>query len=143
MKTTFPGALYGDSDTIEIGTGDAIVMGGAGGDQITTSSSTSFVFGDDGMIDWTGALYPEGQTWAGENSDPTDIDLVMSTDPTDGGDDTISVGAGQAIVVGGAGNDHITGGSGTNVILGDNGEIEGVSGNPDPFGQTLTTAACR
>ena len=43
--------------------------------------------------------------------------------PSDGGDDMISVGAGQAIVVGGAGNDTITGGSGTNIILGDNGRI--------------------
>ena len=116
-------------------------MGGPGDDTISTvvggdgSNNTSFVFGDDGLITWVGSELSGGHApWAGANSDPRDIDLVMSTDPTDAGNDTITIGSGRAIVVGGGGNDTITGGSGTNVILGDNGEIDGVSGNPDPFG---------
>ena len=52
VETTDPG--IGGNDTISIGTGNAIVFGGTGADNITTSSSTSFVFGDDGLIDWVG-----------------------------------------------------------------------------------------
>ena len=38
-------------------------MGGTGADSITTGSSTSFVFGDDGYISWVGAeLNPDGFT---------------------------------------------------------------------------------
>ena len=53
VQTTNPGTAFGGSDTIQVGSGSAIVMGGTGADSITTSSSTSFVFGDDGYI--TGA----------------------------------------------------------------------------------------
>ena len=59
----------------------------------------------------------------GSDANPADIDAVVSTDPSDGGDDQITLGAGQAIVVGGQGNDTIVGGTGTNVILGDSGMI--------------------
>ena len=48
---------------------------------------------------------------------------MVSTDPTDGGNDQITIGSGKAIVVGGAGDDTITGGTGTNIILGDSGMI--------------------
>ena len=110
-------------------------MGGTGADNITTGSSTSFVFGDDGYITWVGSeLNPEGLPWAGANSDPTNIDLVASTDYADGGNDNITIGSGQAIVVGGAGNDHITGGTGTNIILGDSGRIYAAGQNTNPFG---------
>ena len=113
-------------------------MGGTGADNITTSSSTSFVFGDDGYITWVGSeLNPEDLTWAGANSDPTNIDLVASTDYADGGNDHITVGSGQAIVVGGAGDDTITGGSGTNVILGDNG------GSSPPATTRTRSGRCR
>ena len=133
VETTAPG--IGGSDTIAVGSGSAVVMGGTGADSITTGSSTSFVFGDDGYITWVGSeLNPEGLTWAGANADPTTIDLVASTDYADGGNDQITIGAGQAIVVGGAGDDTITGGSGTNVILGDSGRIFAAGHNTSPFG---------
>ncbi len=133
VETTAPG--IGGNDTISLGTGSAIVMGGTGADNITTNTSTSFVFGDDGYITWVGSeLNPEGLTWAGANSDPTNIDLVASTDTSDGGNDQITIGSGQAIVVGGQGSDTITGGSGTNVILGDSGRIFAAGHNTNPFG---------
>ena len=140
VQTTNPGAQYGGNDTISIGTGNAIVMGGTGADNITTSTSTSFVFGDDGLIDWTGTLYPQGAPWAGANSNASDIDLVESTDTWDGGNDVITVGSGQAIVVGGYGNDQITGGAGTNIILGDSGAIFAAAAVPGVqfFGLPIT-----
>ena len=115
-------------------------MGGTGADQITTRSSTSFVFGDDGYITWVGAeLNPENLVWAGANSDPTNIDLVASTTPSDGGNDQITIGSGKAIVVGGAGSDTITGGSGTNIILGDAGRIFAAGSDTNRFGDLPIT----
>ena len=145
VETTAPGV--GGNDNIQTGTGSAIVMGGTGADTISTvlggaggTNNTNFVFGDDGFITWVGSELNAGQpAWAGANTDPRDIDLVASTDTCDGGNDTITIGAGHAIVVGGQGDDTISGGSGTNVILGDAGAIYGISGNPAPFGSLPIT----
>ena len=57
------------------------------------------------------------------DSDASDIDLAESTTTDDGGDDTIVIGDGDAIVVGGFGSDGITGAESDNVILGDSGRI--------------------
>ena len=57
------------------------------------------------------------------------IDVVASTNPSDGGVDYINIGSGKAIVVGGQGGDFITGGTGTNIILGDSGAIFAASNN--------------
>ena len=124
VQTTYPTALYGDNDTISVGSGQLDRDGRHRRRHDHDRHGTSFVFGDDGYIDWTASLYTQGlPTWPGANSDATDIDVVSSTSPSDGGNDIITVGSGQAIVVGGAGNDQITGGTGTNIILGDNGRI--------------------
>ena len=141
VQTTAPG--IGGVDHITTGTGGSIVFGGTAGDVIktdqeldgTTSTSTdntNFIFGDDGYITWVGTeldpghlgagLNPEG-VFHGADTDSSDIDAVVSTDPSDGGNDQITLGAGKAIVVGGQGDDTITGGTGTNIILGDSGMI--------------------
>src|SRR5205823_2583786 len=60
--------------------------------------------------------------------DPSRIAHVFSTTPTDGGDDGITLGTGQAIVIGGTGTDTIGGGTSTAVILGDSGRIDEVAG---------------
>src|SRR5206468_7479434 len=72
--------------------------------------------------------------WAGADADSSDIDLVASTSPADGGDDVVTVGSGQAIVIGGQGSDRITGGTGTNLIFGDSGTVFAASSNSDRFG---------
>ena len=151
VQTTAPG--IGGIDHITTGTGGAIVFGGTAGDVIktdqnpdgTTSTSTdntNFIFGDDGYITWVGTeLNPENLgaglnadgIWYGADTDSSDIDAVVSTDPSDGGNDQITLGAGKAIVVGGQGDDTITGGSGTNIILGDSGAILAAS-TGDQFG---------
>ena len=76
--------------------------------------STNFVFGDDGYITLGRARAQPGQPRRGPARTATrrNIDLVASTTPADGGNDTITIGAGKAIVVGGLGNDTITGGTG-------------------------------
>jgi Ca2+-binding RTX toxin-like protein len=97
-------------DSISTGDSSNVVFGGPGADRITTGSGTNIVFGDDGRIDW-------------RVGDPTLIETIQTTDPGDGGDDTITVGDGSVVVVGGAGNDRISGGSQSNVMLGDDGTI--------------------
>ena len=105
----------------------------------TSTDNTNFIFGDDGYITWVGTELNPGSIGAGLNADgifhgadanPADIDAVVSTDPSDGGNDQITLGAGQAIVVGGQGNDTMTGGTGTNIILGDSGMILAASSGP-------------
>ena len=146
VETTDP--AVGGNDTIQTGSGNAIVMGGSGDDTISTvlpgdvdtTDNTNFVFGDNGLITWVGTELNGGHApWAGANDDPRDIDLVESTDSAYGGNDTITIGAGKAIVVGGVGQDSVSGGSGTNIILGDDGEIDGITGNPNQFGELPIT----
>src|SRR5262249_1314460 len=72
----------------------------------------------------------------GEGNDTFDASGVTSANITydiegGAGDDTIKVGAGNAIVHGGAGDDHIFGGAGNDIIYGELGsdEIHGGGGN--------------
>ena len=99
----------GGNDQISTGNGNAIVLGGTGSDTIQNSASRrrqhNLVLGDDGQI--RGSARPPA--WAGRTA-PDDIDSVTSTTPTDGGNDTITLGTGNSIVIGGAGADTITAG---------------------------------
>jgi microcystin-dependent protein len=46
----------------------------------------------------------------------------LSIDPTLGGNDTITGGAGHSLMIGGVGNDTITGGNGGNIVIGGDGK---------------------
>ena len=108
VETTAPG--IGGVDHITTGTGGSIVFGGTAGDVIktdqeldgstsTSPDNTNFIFGDDGYITWVGTeldpghlgagLNPEG-VFHGADTDSSDIDAVVSTDPADGGNDPIT-----------------------------------------------------
>src|SRR6185369_16240659 len=107
----------GGVDTITLGdatltTGDTnVVLGGVGGDVITTlGTSTDLVLGDNGTV----------------LLDPTTLDLVSVT--SDGfagldGNDQITLGDGTKTVVGGYGDDTIIAAVGDHTVLGDNGTI--------------------
>ena len=60
---------------------------------------------------------------------------IATTDPTIGGDDTISGGGGNDVILGGAGSDTIHGDApvvdGNDVILGDNGRVDLAPATPD------------
>ena len=120
VKTTYPGD--GSDDTITTGSVSDVVLGGPGADTITTGGGTNVVLGDDGQIDW--AL----------DGNPADIDRIFSTDPLDGGNDRITIGVGNAIVIGGAGSDTIVAGSGDDIVVGDNGEIDAAVNDAARFG---------
>ena len=49
------------------------------------------------------------------------VGLVVSIDPTIGGSDTITDGAGADVIIGGTAGDTITAGEGANVVVGDSG----------------------
>ncbi len=114
----------GGDDVITTGVGADIVLGGAGGDQITTnrgetsslSDASGIVFGDHGFIDWVSL-----------DANTADLDRVWSTDPAFGGVDTITTGVSDDLVVGGTGGDTITVSDGRNVVLGDNGRFTATS----------------
>src|SRR5439155_9274418 len=101
----------GDVDSITTASGNNVIFGGAAGDTINLGDGTNLVFGDGGYIDWA------------SDGNPADIDVAASTNPSIGGADHVTIGSGNAIVVGGAGADDIQGGTGTNIVLGDGGII--------------------
>ncbi len=106
-------AIGGD-DTIVTGNNVDIVLGGIGGDDITTNAADDVVLGDNGYIDWLET-----------DSDASDIDIITTTDPNDGGGDTIDSGSDDDFVLGGTGNDRITAGADEDLVFGDHGKVEG------------------
>ncbi|MEH6829476.1 MAG: calcium-binding protein [Sulfitobacter sp.] len=110
----------GSGDTITTGLGEDIVLGGAGGDTINTAgangnSVADVILGDHGIITWL-------------NTDDGSTDLarrIISTNVTTGGDDTITSGAGNDLIMGGTGADRILSGAGNDLVLGDHGKLAG------------------
>jgi hypothetical protein len=116
----------GGNDTITIGTGTKLVFGGPGADSIVAGAGNATVFGDDGQVIYsvfTGAMIS-----------------AISSNPTDGTGDTITVGAGNNFIIGGIGNNIITGLLGNNVIIGDNGEIDFSNGLLETVKSTFPSA---
>src|SRR5262249_10791013 len=107
----------GGNDTITIGSGRSIVVGGIGNDTITGGSGTSVILGD------SGAIYAASDNVHPFGSLPITLRLVTTDTPTLGGDDTISTTDGSAVVLGGSGKDTITTGSGETIAFGDNGYV--------------------
>ena len=112
--------------SITTGIGKDIILGGLGADSIVANSgevyallsptatwdSNNIVIGDHGYIDWTI-----------DDGIASDIDRISTTDPGQGGNDSITTGAGDDIVLGGVGSDTIVAGEGNNLVLGDNGSV--------------------
>ncbi|MRR30975.1 calcium-binding protein, partial [bacterium] len=126
----------GGADIITSGTGRDIILGGALGDTITANfgeetgnpDGRNLIFGDHGFVDYVGYNLTPNENYKTADQDARDIDRVWSTDTAIGGDDTITTGAGNDIVIGGNGADTITAGAGQNILLGDNGEIDSKPG---------------
>ncbi len=108
-------SLYGlridgglDDDLLIGGSGSDLIIGGLGSDTIHASGGKNVVFGDLGE-----AIYDANGTL-----------LQITTTTSDlGGNDVITTGDGNNIVLGGSGADQITTGAGRDVILGDNGYV--------------------
>jgi Ca2+-binding RTX toxin-like protein len=113
----------GGSDKITTGSGNDIILGGTNDEgvdeEITAGDGNNIVLGDSGRIDYTRADRDAGEP--GADTNPADLDLVMSTDEGIGGDDVITTGDGSDLVIGGTGSDTITVNDGNNLVIGDSG----------------------
>ena len=126
----------GSRDVITTGVGADIVLGGAGGDDITTNrgetassqDGTGIVLADHGFVDW---VLLDG--------DPTDLDRIWSTDPALGGVDTVTTGRSGDVVIGGNGGDTITASDGDNLVIGDNGRITAATPDSNRWGDLPMT----
>ncbi len=107
----------GGDDTIRTGSGFKLILGGLGADHIDTQTQvgdTNLIFGDAGAV----MFDPSG---SGK------LMQLVSTATSQGGNDTLNVGAGKDYVFGGFGNDAIALNAGDSVvrtIFGDNGQID-------------------
>src|SRR6185369_17061167 len=81
------------------------------------ADANNIVIGDSGYIDWTaadvGRVYadastPAGGTLPGDDTNALDIDRIFSTEPDDGGNDTITTGDGDDIIIGGEDGELVT-----------------------------------
>jgi Ca2+-binding RTX toxin-like protein len=126
---------FGGADTIVTGGGDDIVIGGRFDDTIDAGDGDNLVIGDSGLIvaDTVDAPQMAGQ--------PITLGLVLSTQIDDGGNDTITTGTGNDIVVGGFGGDTVTSGAGNDIVFGDNGLIAYTGAVPTLIETTDTVAA--
>ncbi|MBL8812160.1 MAG: hypothetical protein JNM43_18495, partial [Planctomycetaceae bacterium] len=98
----------GDVDTINTGSDNDVIIGGTAGDSITDAGGNNIVLGDSGHATW----------------DPTGILRdVYTTSNSIGGNDQISTGTGNDLIIGGAASDTITSTNGRNIVLGDNGQV--------------------
>ena len=105
-------------DTIVSNGGTNVILGGVGADDIQANlGSQNIILGDNGVVNLNN----------GSNND------IFSTQLALGGDDTITAGIDNAdatsnVIIGGYGDDTITIGSGDNVVLGDNGYVARIGG---------------
>ncbi len=101
---------FGGNDTLVGGVNIGnILIGGSGNDSIQGGIGSDIILGDNGVV--VGA------------DGTSDANAIFSTDPVNGGNDTILGGAGNDSILGGTGNDTIQGSNGTDLIIGDSGRI--------------------
>ncbi len=135
------------------GTGsDNVIFGGSGADTITMNGSgDNVIFGDNGAASYVNGVLTEVETTGetalaeidGENAIPSDE--FNNSGDVYGGNDTITVGDGDNVIVGGLGADTITTGSGSNVVLGDSGfaVFDVSTGTTKSFGNLIEVASIR
>ncbi|MDF2446946.1 MAG: hypothetical protein K0S46_2182, partial [Moraxellaceae bacterium] len=128
----------GTGDTVLLGDGDNLVIGGAGADSITTGAGMDVVLGDNGEVLFTG---PTGSLVRSS---------IASLDDASGDGDVIDLGDGTKLVIGGVGSDTIDALAGGHDVVGDNGAFTYTNGNlteidasnsTDGTGDTVTLGA--
>ncbi|MGP1387017.1 MAG: DUF4347 domain-containing protein [Thainema sp.] len=103
IETTDP--TSGGRDAISGNAGSDIILGGASDDVLHGDEDHDIILGDHGRLDYTFA----GDSQVGADSDRTTLDIVQSTDPTQGGQDYIAGGDDQDDIFGGTDSDSIFG----------------------------------
>ncbi|MCA9085958.1 MAG: hypothetical protein KDA81_17990, partial [Planctomycetaceae bacterium] len=109
---------FSANDTITFGDGNNILLPGSGSDSVTFEADNgggrNFIGGDQVLVTLSGGR----------------VVTMQSIQPSDGGADTITVGAGDDFIIAGNGADTITDTGGRNVIIGDRGTIQLVNELP-------------
>jgi Ca2+-binding RTX toxin-like protein len=123
IETTDPSVggvdwIWGNSDS-------DIILGGAYGDHLNGNAGLDFILGDNGYLDYV------VMTIDGTVPDPTTLDLIIVTDPNDGGIDIISGGTGNDLAYGGTDGDIIDGNENNDLLFGDHAKVE------RPIGQAI------
>jgi Ca2+-binding RTX toxin-like protein len=121
-ETTDTIAATGGDDIIDAGDGNNIVFGGVGADNIVTGSGNDVVIGDSGAV---------------VNDPAGNLVQALTGDPSLGGDDIISTGAGNDIAMGGAGNDTVTSDAGSDILFGDGGSVTYTGGGTSVLIQSI------
>ena len=132
-ESTNSGVVYGGNDTIQVGDGSNVIVGGLGADTITTGNGNNVVLGDSGVAIFDPStadlvkIASEVVTFA---AGAPQLDLsIGSANLGTSSNDIITLGNGNNVVIGGAGNDQIVvGATGANVIIGDDGEADYTAG---------------
>ena len=97
----------GGDDTLTLGNGDKLAIGGFGGDTITAGNGESLVLGDNGEMLFSNDILQTINT--------------QDTSAATGGVDKITLGNGEHIAMGGTHGDTIISGTGDAILIGDNG----------------------
>ncbi|UCE37655.1 MAG: DUF4347 domain-containing protein [Thermoplasmata archaeon] len=122
IETTDPS--IGGIDTIEGNEGEDTILGGPYGDYIWGHENNDLILGDNGRVTQPGEI----------------IELIETTDPAIGGNDTIEGNDGDDYILGGAEGDLIWGNLNEDVILGDNGFLDMVfDGDANTLDLIVTT----
>ncbi|BAS54198.1 GLUG domain-containing protein [Leptolyngbya boryana NIES-2135] len=105
----------GGDDVVSGGDGTDLILGGFADDILYGDAGNDRILGDNGRFDFAFA----GDAVVGADSDLSTLDIITTTDPTLGGDDSIFGGAGEDQVIGGSGSDFVAGDNGAdpNVVL--------------------------
>jgi len=112
-QATSTETALGGVDTLAVGDGDNVVIAGYAGDTVTSGKGNDRIIGDNGEINYDQMGV---------------ITAIQLTAVDQGGDDVITVSAGNNLVYGGIGQDEVTTGGGADVIMGDNGLLVFSSG---------------
>ena len=104
----------GGEDTITTGDGNNVIFGGSWADTITVGNGNSLIFGDNGNATFTPAL-ASGTVIGGNAAYSANLEQIETTAELNNGTETASQTAGGTLY---GGDDRITAGNGNNVIVG-------------------------
>ncbi|MDB4562974.1 hypothetical protein N9113_05065, partial [Akkermansiaceae bacterium] len=128
-----------NDDVINSGRGDDLVFGRSGSDTIKSvannqlTADRDIVFGDDGRVSYesvTGTVFIDSRATGQQRLPSGDYRLleVLSVNGGTTGDDILTTGSGDDIVIGGLGADTLTAGEGDDVLIGDDGRVNYTAG---------------
>ena len=121
----------GGADTITVGNGNDIVLGGTGNDVIVVGDGSNIALGDNGKLTTAPKDMP-ATVFSVHEFTICKIETIGFAD-ADSGDDVITSGASNDVLFGGGGDDMIYAGGGDDLVFGDQGRTECKNGQPyDP-----------